>query len=154
MSWLDTDTFRTVIDNTPLVSIDLIVTDTENRILLGKRNNRPAQGYWFVPGGRIQKNETLDTAFRRLTEEELGLELTRDQARFLGAYEHLYDDSVFGDEVSTHYVVLGYQLTLSSEELNLPDAQHHEFRWWPMEEMATSEQVHENNRAYLARVQR
>lgn len=150
MSWLDTDTFRTVIDNTPLVSIDLIVTDTENRILLGKRNNRPAQGCWFVPGGRVQKNETLDTAFRRLTKEELGLELMRDQAKFLGVYEHLYDDSIFGDEVSTHYVVLGYQLTLSSEELKLPDAQHHEFRWWPINETIVAEQVHENSKAYLA----
>lgn len=149
MIWLDTDTFRTVIDNTPLVSIDLIVTDTENRVLLGKRNNRPAQGCWFVPGGRIQKNETLDTAFRRLTKEELGLELTRDHAKFLGAYEHLYSDSIFGDEVSTHYVVLGYQLALSSEELNLPDAQHHEFRWWPINEMKVAEQVHENSKAYL-----
>ena len=55
--------FLTVVRLTPLVAIDLIVTDGNRRILLGHRRNRPAQGTWFVPGGRITKNETLDAAF-------------------------------------------------------------------------------------------
>lgn len=150
MSWLSVNTFRTIIDNTPLVSIDLVVTDTKNRVLLGKRDNRPAQGFWFVPGGRIRKNETLDQAFYRLTKEELGVELTRKQAFFLDVYEHLYSDSVFGDDVSTHYVVLAYQLKLQSEQLSLPKTQHHEFRWWDTHEIESSAQVHENSRAYFA----
>ena len=61
----------------PLISIDLLVQNEHGEYLLGLRNNRPAQGYWFVPGGRVLKNETLDGAFKRLTFEELGIELKR-----------------------------------------------------------------------------
>ena len=60
--FLDKSTFTTVIDSSPLVSIDLVVLDREGNVLLGERLNRPAQGYWFVPGGRITKNESLADA--------------------------------------------------------------------------------------------
>ena len=95
--WLDRDTFKTIIDTTPLVSIDLLVRNAQGQILVGIRVNRPAQGYWFVPGGRILKNERLAEAFSRLTEAELGLKLDIKHARYLGLYEHLYDDSIFTD---------------------------------------------------------
>ena len=48
--------FEVVVESTPLVSIDLVVRAPDKKILLGKRVNRPAQGYWFVPGGRILKD--------------------------------------------------------------------------------------------------
>jgi colanic acid biosynthesis protein WcaH len=48
---LPIETFKTVIASTPLISIDLIVRNNQQQILLGKRLNKPAQGYWFVPGG-------------------------------------------------------------------------------------------------------
>jgi len=43
---LDDHTFKTVIDSTPLVSIDILLKK-DNKILLGKRINKPAQGYFF-----------------------------------------------------------------------------------------------------------
>jgi colanic acid biosynthesis protein WcaH len=39
--YLDTATFATVIDSTPLVSIDLIVKNAEGEVLVGERVNRP-----------------------------------------------------------------------------------------------------------------
>ncbi|KQB52590.1 GDP-mannose mannosyl hydrolase, partial [Pseudomonas endophytica] len=112
-----------------------------------------AKGDWFVPGGRILKNETLDAAFNRLTLEELGQVYQRGDARLLGVYEHFYTDSVFGDTEqapNTHYVVLAYQLVLTESELmQLPHNQHGAYRWWPLIEMGIHEQVHANTRAYL-----
>ncbi len=69
---LDELTFKTVVASTPLVSMDLIVRNKRDQVLLGLRTNRPAQGFWFVPGGRICKDETFEQAFVRLTEMELG----------------------------------------------------------------------------------
>ncbi|MFC4195069.1 NUDIX domain-containing protein [Novosphingobium lubricantis] len=63
---LPLDTFLRVVDATPLIAIDLIVPNEDGGYLLGHRVNRPAQGFWFVPGGRIHKNERLDDAFRRI----------------------------------------------------------------------------------------
>lgn len=143
------DVFRTVVASTPLVSIDLVVENSVGEVLLGLRTNRPAKGYWFVPGGRILKNETLDAAFTRLAHEELGLEAHRAGARLLGICEHLYPDSVFGDEPSTHYVVIGYSLCADLDLKSLPKGQHRSYRWWPKAEISSSDQVHANTRAYL-----
>lgn len=123
-SWLDLDTFKTVIMSTPLISIDLLLRNENGEYLLGLRKNRPAQGFWFVPGGRILKNESLDVAFRRLTREELGVELERCQAEFKGLYEHFYDDSAFGENHSTHYIVLAYEVEISQKNILLSEQQH------------------------------
>src|SRR5690554_1612671 len=151
--WLTDRAFRDVLAATPLISIDLIVQAPAGKIFLGQRLNRPAQGFWFVPGGRIRKNETLDAAFSRLCIAELGVAFERNQACLLGVYEHFYNDSMYGDgtiDPSTHYVVLGYHLSLHKEiELNPSMEQHRRYRWWPLEEMQNNIEVHANTRAYL-----
>lgn len=148
--WLNDDTFATVIRSTPLISIDLVVCNSAGQILLGERVNRPAQGFWFVPGGRILKDETMEAAFRRISKSELGLELSRDAAQFLGLYEHFYADSVFGDGFSTHYVVSGYLVSgLDDNDLNLPGDQHSGFRWWDPADIIRSPHVHQYTKDYL-----
>lgn len=123
MMWLPDETFKSVIQHTPLISIDLIVRNEQGEVLLGKRINAPAKGYWFVLGGRVRKNETLDDAFVRLVKEELGIEsgITRADAKFLGVFEHFYDDCVFDDEVSTHYIVLGYEIKIINLDIFFND---------------------------------
>lgn len=69
---LDTKTFKTVIENTPLVSIDLCLV-FDGQVLLGKRTNEPLKDEWFSPGGRIHKNETWQDALLRIAKAELGL---------------------------------------------------------------------------------
>lgn len=149
--FLDQATFHSVVAATPLVSIDLMVQNAEGKILLGQRLNRPAQGCWFVPGGRILKNETLDVAFARLAQMELGTCFVRNEATLMGVYEHLYADSVFGASPDTHYIALGYHLQLSADvALALPQTQHGQFSWWSLDEIQSSDGVHENTRAYLS----
>lgn len=152
---LSDDAFRTVIESTPLVSIDLVVSNDCGEILLGERLNRPAQGTWFVPGGRVRKDERLDTAFERLTLNELGRSSRREQARLLGVFEHFYDDNVFSNapySAGTHYVVLAYALSWGSqnEPHTWPRDQHAWFRWWPLQVAANSEVVHVNSKAYFS----
>jgi len=81
--WTEPEVFECIIKNTPLISIDLIVKNKEGKILLGKRKNRPAKGYYFVPGGRIFKNETIEQAFKNISKHELGLDLDIESAKFL-----------------------------------------------------------------------
>jgi colanic acid biosynthesis protein WcaH len=71
-SQLEAESFAAVVRLTPLVSIDLIVRDRQERVLLGRRTHPPARGWWFVPGGRIRKDERLSDATARLLAEELG----------------------------------------------------------------------------------
>lgn len=151
--WLSQETFRTVVAATPLISIDLVVRNSAGDVLLGQRTNRPARGSWFVPGGRVLKSESLDEAFRRLSETELSRVFDRAEARMLGVYEHFYSDSIFGEDITspdTHYIVLGYQLMLPGDQMLAPPVdQHDRYRWWPVETMQFDNSVHANTRAYL-----
>jgi len=152
---LSRDDFLSVVRLTPLVSIDLIVTRPDGAALVGRRVNRPAQGTWFVPGGRIRKDETLDDAFRRIVTDELGPEpgvspLRRD-AGFLGVYEHFYPDNFAGTEgIGTHYVVLAYRATVADTAQPGQAAQHSAYRWMSPAELLADPAVHDNTRAYFA----
>ncbi|PRO74698.1 GDP-mannose mannosyl hydrolase [Alteromonas alba] len=149
MAFLSESTYQTIIGATPLVSIDLIVKNAKGEVLLGYRTNRPAQGYWFVPGGRVQKNEKLDKAFLRLTEAELGIAIERSAANFMGVFEHLYEDSAFDESVSTHYVVLGYELNLDIALDALPKEQHNQYAWMASDELLKRDDVHVHTKWYV-----
>lgn len=147
--FLSQEDFATVVRSTPLISIDLIVENARGEFLLGKRTNRPAQGFWFVPGGRVQKDEPLAAAFERLTQAELGLRLPLTAGAFYGVWQHFYDDNFSGSDFSTHYIVLGFRLKVDQADLALPDAQHEAYRWLTPEALLASEKVHDNSRAYF-----
>ena len=148
--YLDKETFSTVIESTPLVSIDLVVTNEHGQALLGQRLNRPAKGFWFVPGGRILKDESLADAFKRLTKEELGTEFAIDDAKLLGPYDHFYDDNVFGNQFRTHYVAIAYQLVVKASELKLPmDVQHDAYQWVEVNDLLNREDVHIHTKWYF-----
>lgn len=150
---LNDTTFRLAVDAVPLVAIDLVLRRADGAVLLGLRNNRPAQDWWFVPGGRIRKGERLDSAFLRLTQAELGVPLERRVGKLLGVYEHFYDDSVFGqggDAPSTHYVVLAHELRLAGDPPQAwPTAQHSNYRWMQPDELLVAESVHPHSKAYF-----
>ncbi len=47
-----------------------IIVEKENEIVLIKRKNEPYKGYWEMPGGFVEENETVEeTALREVTEE-------------------------------------------------------------------------------------
>ena len=152
---LSADTFLSVVSATPLVAVDLVLVRGGCEMLLGLRNNRPAQGFWFVPGGRILKNEPIQAALARVAANELGLQLAvmPHTPTLMGAFEHFYPDCFAGSAenvgVSTHYVVLGHLLQVPAN-FALPgfDAQHAELRWWPLADALTSEVVHRFTKDY------
>ncbi|NOH29036.1 GDP-mannose mannosyl hydrolase [Vibrio mediterranei] len=146
---LDTDLFKQVVAYSPLVSIDLIVRNQQGQVLLGLRLNRPAIGYWFVPGGRICKDETMASAFTRLVKEELGIERELTQATCLGPYEHFYTDNFSGTDFTTHYVVLGYRLEAEIALTDLPKEQHSHYRWFDVDELLQADDVHDNTKLYF-----
>ncbi|WP_333004774.1 GDP-mannose mannosyl hydrolase [Vibrio coralliilyticus] len=151
--FLSKQRFSQVIESTPLVSIDLVIEDESGQVLLGERINRPAQGFWFVPGGRILKDEKLEDAFARLTFEELGHEFKLSQATLLGPYTHFYDDNVFGNDFTTHYVAIAYKLIVIRSELNLPmGVQHSRYRWYNQDELLTSDKVHLHTKWYFQKI--
>ncbi|MCS3504626.1 colanic acid biosynthesis protein WcaH [Achromobacter sp. JUb104] len=142
--------FRHAVQMLPLVSIDLLLRDAGGRYLTGLRTNPPARGAWFVPGGRIRKNEPLRAALDRIAREELGLAIAPDAWTPRGVYEHFYGTNFAGEAGrSTHYVVLAYEAELSLDTASLPRGQHHGYRWLQAEEIAADPGVHPYTQAYF-----
>jgi colanic acid biosynthesis protein WcaH len=106
------------------MSIDLIIKDQKDSVLLGLRLNEPTKGKYFVPGGVIRKNERIAAAFARIIKAETGIEKAVPEANFIGVFEHVYETNTFGNpDFGTHYVVLAQRPSVIS------DSQHGDFRW-------------------------
>ena len=147
---LSRNRFTNIVRDTPLISIDLVVL-FQGKALLGQRCNEPAKGYWFVPGGRIHKNEHINQAFCRLSQQELGVEMATADADFLGVYEHLYDTN-FSERggFGTHYVVLAYTIALDKMLTELPTQQHSDYRWVEVKKINNEGAIHDNTKAYFS----
>ena len=151
---LDDITFKMIIDSAPLISIDILLKK-DGKVLLGKRINKPAQGYFFSTGGRINKNESIDSAMARIAKNELNIELfssippreVKYIPKFIGIFEHFYDDSIY-ENVSTHYVNLAYEYKVK-EIPDLPAEQHSEYKWFTIDELLESKQVHKYTKDYF-----
>ena len=86
--------------NPPEVAVGAVCVH-DDALLLVRRGRGPAQGEWSVPGGRVERGETLHEAVVRETFEETGLEVVVD--RFLGWVERIQDPY--------HYVILDFAVT-------------------------------------------
>jgi len=145
---LENDEFLVVVKNTPLVSIDLIIRSQDNALLMGLRLNEPAAGFWFVPGGRVKKDESIDEAFLRITKTELAISYTIDHAKLLGAFTHKYRTNFAEIQgIGTHYVVLAYELKTEIEIDNLPKEQHSKYKWILPNDNGSD--IHEHSKAYF-----
>lgn len=113
--YLSESELKNVIKFAPLVTIDLCITDN-NLILLGKRLNPPAKDTFFVPGGRIRKSETINNALDRIIFEETGRKIIdKKDLKFLGIYEHFYENNFLGNnDFKTHIVVIAYNIEISN----------------------------------------
>jgi colanic acid biosynthesis protein WcaH len=165
---LTQDEFDFVRRHAPLVSIDLIIQDKRGRVLVGLRNNTPAKETWFVPGGRIRKDEALPAAFKRIVHSEMEnpegsgtlpegfANLKYEDAKFYVCTDHHYGPAD-GLPFSVHYVVLSYCMTVDScDEVlkKLPIGQHSRWLWADVKEIVEKGEIdaraiHENTRAYF-----
>jgi mutator protein MutT len=91
----------------PEVAVGAIVTDAQGRVLLIQRGHPPAKGRWTVPGGRVERGETLQQALLRELQAETGL--TATPGPLAEVFEYIDD--------RYHYVILDYRLTEPQGEL-------------------------------------
>ncbi|MDN5051238.1 GDP-mannose mannosyl hydrolase [Aliarcobacter butzleri] len=145
---LELDKFKTLVDIAPLVSIDFIIKNQDNKILLGKRVNKPACGYFFTLGGRVFKNETINEAKKRVLKDEIGLNIEDFNPKFIGVFEHFYKDSFVDDNISTHYVNLAYEINISYIQ-DLPNKQHSNYIWLSLNELLNFNEVHKYVKDYF-----
>jgi len=111
----------------PSVTVDVVIfslRDQDLLVLLIRRKHPPFAGYWAIPGGFVQINESLESAALRELEEETGV---RDVY-----IEQLYTFGAPGRDPRTRVITVAYLALLPSTALpplhagdDAADAQ-----WW------------------------
>lgn len=122
--YIDTDTYRTIADLMPILCVDCVVVH-KGKYLLVKRNNEPLKDEYFVPGGRVNKGETLDDAVRRKMLDEIGIEVKIISQQ--GYYEDQYDKNELGLDV-VHTVGIVFYVSPLTEDVVL-DNQSDKYIW-------------------------
>jgi 8-oxo-dGTP diphosphatase len=97
----------------------------DDHILLIRRGRGPAQGFWSVPGGRVEWGETLAEAVVRELHEETGLEGVCDA--LLGWVERISD--------SHHFVILDFRVTIVTAVEPVAGSDAAEAAWVPLSQV-------------------
>lgn len=105
-----------------VLTVDVLITDDQGRLLLLRRGTEPFKGHWVLPGGIVEPGETVEQAALREAREEVGLQLRI--VRLVGVYSQPGRDPR-GSFVSIafHAEVVGGELAVSEEA--------HAFHWSP-----------------------
>ena len=142
VSWIPDSTWEEIVAHAPIPSVDLVV-DCVDGVLLARRQNEPARGEWFVPGGRVQKGEPIRETVHRVAREELGVDVAIEEE--LGTYDHFYETADVSDAGGKHYVAHGYRVTPESKSIELDD-QHDDSDVFPTDDLP---ELHPYVQAYL-----
>lgn len=93
----------------------------DGKVLLVRRARSPGQGFYSLPGGRVEFGESLHTALTREVDEETGLKI--DIVGLAGWREVLPSASGGG-----HYVIMSFAARWAGQEPVLND-EHDDFKW-------------------------
>ena len=92
----------------------------DGKILLVRRARSPGNGFYSLPGGRVEFGESLHTALHREVDEETGLRI--DILGFAGWREVLPEGG------GGHYVIMSFAARWAAREVVLND-EHEDFKW-------------------------
>ena len=102
-----------------VATVDAIILNDKDEVLLIRRGNGPYQNSWVLPGGRIELDDpTAAAAIRREVREEVGLVITTEH--FFKAYSRPDRDPRF-HSVAFVYIcrVIGGESTKTKEALEI-----------------------------------
>jgi ADP-ribose pyrophosphatase YjhB (NUDIX family) len=91
--------------------VDFIVVK-ERKVLLLKRTIEPFKGLWHMPGGMVQKGETVQEAADRILLRELGVK--PKEMQLLG-YCEIFPEEIPSKNMWTHSVSLVFKTTLDQD---------------------------------------
>lgn len=119
------DLYNQMLANLPIACVDVAIV-ARGAVLLVRRNDPPARGAWWVPGGRVLKGEMMkDTALRK-AREEVGIEC--HVGPIIHTAETIFTDGPGG--IPIHSINSCFFLYPVSPDFSvLLDRHHQEYRW-------------------------
>ena len=68
----------------------------------------------------------------------------------MGVWDHFYENSIFGEEVSTHYVNLPHYIHYDQRSDILFDEQYEAFEWFDLNKVANGNEFHRYLKSYAS----
>ena len=127
MSVISKKQYLQVLENLPILCVDIIVQNAKGEYLLVKRNNEPKKSRWWVVGGRLLKGESLEQAVVRKVKEETGQRI-RD-IRPIGYFELINGANPFGAAFEYHTVSVVFTAVIDGSDPVKLDTQSSEFKF-------------------------
>lgn len=101
------------------VTVDAVIFDNKQNVLLIKRKDFPGKGYYSLPGGFVGQEETLAQSVIRTVEEKTGLILSEDDIRRVKVIDNP-GRSLRGRTIThVHAFQLGSQIPCRGEWMNV-----------------------------------
>jgi colanic acid biosynthesis protein WcaH len=94
--FINSEDYEKIVCQIPIVCVDLLIIFKDKCLLL-KRDNNPAKGQYWFPGGRIHKMETIEDACQRISKLETNLQckfirqIYTEETMFIKQDDMLYD---------------------------------------------------------------
>ncbi len=124
--------YREIVKTMIISCVDVFVYNFEKEAyLMVKRRTPPAEGLWWLPGGRIFKGESFYESAVRKTKNETGINII--PLAQLGTYTTYFTESAWGADVPTDTKNTVVLALCKNEETSL-DRYHEDFRWVSIDE--------------------
>ncbi len=119
--------YKKIVKQMPITCVDVVIMNHKGQYLLVRRKNQPLLGEYWVPGGRLLKNETLHDAVMRKVQQELGIK--SHIVMPLGVYEDFFDKCPLNVESGLHTISIVYLVILEGGDVQLDD-QSDDWAWF------------------------
>jgi len=114
--YIPTEQYNQIVELIPIASVEAVI-QIDGALLFLKRNNQPAKGEWWFPGGRIKKGESIQNALIREIKEETGLTIT--QYKLINVYSRVFPQR--------HDITIAYLCKAEKQKIVL-DNEHSEYK--------------------------
>jgi len=114
----------------PLIGVGALVL-LNKKVLLVKRGTPPGKFKWSVPGGLVEKGETIKEAVKRELREETGL--LGEPTKLINIAEVIILDEI--GRTKYHYVIFDYLVNLVKETDPKPSSDVLEAKFFSLEDV-------------------
>jgi mutator protein MutT len=123
----------------PQIAVRAIITNSVNEILILKRANTSyGNGFWNLPGGKIDFGETAEQAIKKEIKEEINLDCHSAKFQF-------YLDNLPNEMTDLHFVTLFFECKCTGDLQLNPESSA--FKWIDSDKIADYHLVFENDAA-------
>ena len=53
--FIEKELYKSILNCMAIPTVDILFINSKKELLLGKRNNEPLMGIYYIPGGRVNK---------------------------------------------------------------------------------------------------